>query len=83
MTMIWNFHTLDDTRTGPTARNDTRHNEALRRSHLFKKYREEWNVAHAEVGLVLMRAEAFLLAGLLMRGQIIWVLARLTWGSAA
>ena len=36
----------------------------LRRSELFKEQREEWNVAHAESGLVLMTAEAFLLAGL-------------------
>jgi hypothetical protein len=39
----------------------------LRRGPLFKEYREEWNVAHAESGLVLLTAEAFLLAGLYAR----------------
>jgi hypothetical protein len=35
---------------------------ALRRSDLFKQERTDWNIAHAEAGLVLMTFEGFLLA---------------------
>jgi hypothetical protein len=41
----------------------------LRRSDLFKDQKAEWDIAHAESGLVLMTAEAFLLAGLYIRDQ--------------
>jgi hypothetical protein len=37
---------------------------ALRRCGVFDKDKDEWDVAHAESGLVLMTAEAFLIAGL-------------------
>ena len=35
---------------------------ALRQSDLFKEEKSDWDIAHAETGLVLMTAEAFLLA---------------------
>lgn len=37
---------------------------ALRRTKLFEKEKREWDIAHAESGMVLMTAEAFFLAGL-------------------
>jgi len=41
----------------------------LRRSELFRNHADDWNVAHAESGLVLITAEGFFLAWLYTRSQ--------------
>jgi hypothetical protein len=37
---------------------------ALRRSPIFEREKNEWDIAHAESGLVVMTAEAFLIAAI-------------------
>ena len=41
----------------------------LRRSDVFEKEKSNWDVAHAEAGLVLMTAEAFMVAAIYARTQ--------------
>jgi hypothetical protein len=42
----------------------------LRRSKIFEEEKSDWDIAHAETGLVLMTAEAFLVAAILASTQI-------------